>query len=243
MNIVIVGDSHVVALQEAWSSIADRETLFPNFSGRLSIGMLAFGAQFLKPFHTLDGDVLKFTNPQMAEQFTKLTGDSEAAIRRGDERSFAFSLGFHGVALFNYKMWERFTVSPSMPQKQYVSRAALREMILSLNAQILNFYQDLQSLGVRFTAISAPPLPKTYLDGKFHPHYEAQEIADLRRSYVDLFAGIMTEKGLAFIPPPDGVMKDGYLLDHLSAQRQIGDFHANAQYGALLLPKILSECW
>lgn len=230
---MIIGDSHVVALLNGFGRInaAEREKY-----GKIAIGMLQYGAKFLDRFHEVNGDHIVFLGDEAKLAFAKLSAEP---IRRNDPRRFIISLGFHCIALYNYKCWEAHTVSASQPNKSYVSRAALREMVTSLNKHVLAFLEDLKSMEVNFSVMSSCPLPKTYLDGTFHPHFEEQEILDLDSECRNIFSKELTARGIEFNLPPSNTVKDGFLMDNLCAKRQVGDFHANAEYGEIFIRQLL----
>jgi hypothetical protein len=239
MNAIILGDSHVVALKEAWESLQPEERLQLAGTDSVPIGMLAFGAKFLKPFHAAGENELMFTVPEMRDAFERLSPGSGGAIRRGDDRHFIVSLGFHGVALYNSDTWQSWTVGRTTRGKRYVSRAAFREMVLALNAHILSFYDAMTTLGLEFTVMAAAPLPRTYLEGPFHPPFEDDEILEMRNAYVDTFAGILDGRGIRYALPPADVTEGGFLKAGLGQTRQVGDFHGNAAYGSIFLRKLL----
>lgn len=239
MNAIILGDSHVVALKEAWESLRPDERIQLAGIERVQIGMLAFGAKFLKPFHATGENELRFTTPEMRDAFERLSPGSGGTIRRGDDRHYIVSLGFHGVALYNADTWRTWTVGKSLRGKQYISRAAFREMVLVMNTHILSFYDAMATLGVEFTVMAAPPLPRTYLDGTFHQPLEDQEVLEMRNAYVDAFAGILDSRGIRYVLPPADITEDGFLKAGLGQTRQVGDFHGNAVYGGIFLRKLL----
>ncbi|MBO9718293.1 MAG: hypothetical protein J7507_16215 [Pseudoxanthomonas sp.] len=239
MNAIILGDSHVVALKEAWESLPSEERIRLAGAEHVPIGMLAFGAKFLKPFHVADENELRFTGPDMGDAFERLSPGSGGAIRRGDGRHFVVSLGFHGVALYNSDVWRSWTVGKTMRDKRYVSRAAFREMVLDMNKHILSFYDAMTALDLEFTVMAAAPLPRTYLDGAFHTPFEDGEILDMRNSYVEAFAGILDGRCIRYVLPPADVTEGGFLRAELGQTRQPGDFHGNAAYGSIFLRKLL----
>lgn len=241
MTIAIMGDSHTVALYEAWAAMSAEERASLAGDRTVTITMLAFGAKFLGPFHRLEEDHLQFTVEEMLQAHAKAAPREGGIIRRGDGRTYIVSLGFHGVALYNYPMWQNFTVSKSKQEKQYLSRAALRAMVFDLNKHILSFYDALQSLGLDYRAMLPPPLPRTYLEAKNHISFDDAEIIDLRAGYTDAFATLMKERGHEFIAPPEGITRDGWLLPHLGQTRMVGDHHGNPTYGALMLRKVLPD--
>ena len=241
MNAIILGDSHVVALKEAWESLQPEERLRLAGTDRVPIGMLAFGAKFLKPFHVSGENELRFTVQEMRDAFERLSPGSGGAIRRGDDRHFIVSLGFHGVALYNADTWRNWTVGKAMRGKQYISRAAFREMVLAMNTHILSFYDAMTTLDVKLTVMAAPPLPRTYLDGAFHQPFEDEEVLGIRDAYVHAFAGILDSRGIRYVLPPADVTEGGFLKAELGQTRQIGDFHGNAIYGGIFLRKLLPE--
>ena len=174
----------------------------------------------------------------MRDALGRLSPGSDGTIRRGDHRHYVVSLGFHGVALYNSDTWRNWTVG-KVHGKRYVSRAAFREMVLDMNTHILSFYDALQALGVAFTVMAAPPLPRTYLDATFHAPFEDAKILEMREAYVEAFAGILDSRGIGYALPPADVTEGGFLKAELGQTRQVGDFHANAAYGDLFLRKLL----
>lgn len=240
MNAIILGDSHVVALKEAWEALGTEERLGLAGTDHLPIGMLAFGDQFLAgPFHSVSGNQLDFTSQDMRDSLERLSPGSGGAIRRGDDRHYIVSLGFQGVRLYNSDMWRNWTVGDTVRSKQYVSRAAFREMVLDMNRHILSFYDAMMALDLEFSVMAAPPLPRTYLDGPNHPPFVDEELLEIRDAYVDAFTGILERKGIRHVLPPSGITERGFLKAEFGQTRQVGDFHGNAAYGSIFLRKLL----
>lgn len=237
--LLIVGDSHTAALRQAY--LKERHSgMFLSRHGHIEIAQLGYGYHFLEPFYAAEGNGLAFTQPPAKAVFTKINPNSPSVILPGDPRTFVFMFGFYPSFACEARHWRTHTVASQTAGRHYVSEKAFLAIIKDITREPLAFFERLQSMNVRFSVASCCPVPSSYCGGEPRESMAAGEIATMYNRFRDYVADQLKFRGIVYHLPPQEVYDEhGAMLPMFS--RALGDHHANADYGKLMLLKILRE--
>lgn len=236
--LVIVGDSHISAMRDAFLQRQDANE-YRSSRGDIRIAQLGYGYHFLEPFFEVRDHGVGFTQDTARAVFTRLNFDGVPVIEPNDSRSFVFVFGLYPSLGFNQKYWKTHTAAIWAEDRQFVSQAAFDAIIDDLTRQPMAFFEKLLSMGVRFSVASCCPVPASYKTGADDP-FEEHEISFIYDRFRDRVCAKLDALGIAYHLPPreiydeHGAMRDEFALSP-------GDYHANADYGRLMLAKILRE--
>ena len=244
--LIFVGDSHTIALRSALSDIdADLKKKVEDKFGGLEIGQLDHGYKFLSPFYKVrDDDLgLSFADERAAEIFYTLTMKSAPNfILRGDHRTFVFCIGFHPSGSMLPKHWLQHTCSRDIVGKMYVSESAFAEYVRDYTKEVVGFYKKLQEYKVNFRVIACPPLPEGYYADEVAEVFTAKELLEYYGRFQKCFASILEGNGIEYYLPPEAVcLPSGFMQQKYASQKKAGDYHANAEYGKLMLERVLKN--
>jgi hypothetical protein len=231
----IVGDSHIIALAEAIKHVS-----FNSRHGQLRIAQMGHGYNFLEPFFSVDNDTVAFTQAPAKAIFEKINPDHPTVICRNDPRRFVFMFGLYPSFGFDQKHWTTHTAAIWSQDRQFVSKSGFDAIIDHTLKEPMSFFRTLRGMNVEFSVASCCPVPSSYqrLAGK--TQFADGEIAFIYNRFRDRATAQLEDMGIAYHHPPTSVYDaDGAMLDVFA--KQPGDYHANVEYGRLMLEKILQD--
>jgi hypothetical protein len=230
----IYGDSHVAGLNVGLRNNLDK---FPDFSVDF-VRMLGPATDFSEPFFRIEGDMIHLTNEVLIERGAGLVSP-EGVLLHKENAQHVVSLGLHtqsiltGVSWVTHTLW---TTVNAGTEKQILSEAGLREIILYQNRYVLDFIRALVKCNYPLTVIEAPP-PTTRFS-LFELGYNKEQVL----LFDDTVRGIMRDQileiGADVLGPPEGVTKDGFLMDVYLRDDETDRHHGNADYSVKMLQKI-----
>lgn len=242
--LVVVGDSHAIALRAGLELLeAAGGPAFAERHGEVVAGQLDHGYRFLSRFYDVSGDAVEFSNERAHGFFERLVSPTVPRILRNDPRRFVFCFGFHPSGSILAKHWSAHTCAiDRASSKQYVTEAALAAFVRSYNAWIIRFLKVLQSFHVRFSVASCNPLPPECLSHWETETFAQDEILAYHNRFRDSFRKQLDALGMRYHLPPASVYDErGRMWQRMAQDRSEGDYHANAEYGRLMMEHILSE--
>ena len=232
MKTVIAGDSHVAAIGKALAGLSqDEKNVIQARLGDCKTRMLQNGADFLRPFHEVIPEGVRFIDPQV--QAAAKSVFPSGIISPDADRMLYLSCGFHGVSMISSAFWKKYSINPKrVIDRRYISVAAFQEMVREYTKDIVGFLGDLKSAGVVFKVLCSPPLPPSYYEVP-RPFTE-EECWMLDERYKSVFASILQEKGVEYVLPPQGIYDGKKMRAELSLGRA-GDHHGNDRLGRAYL--------
>lgn len=224
----IIGDSQTRALMHAANAWTG-DALPP-----MRLMPLGSAVQFWEPFYTVKPASIELTPDECASRMQRVFGTTEIT----NERLWGFCLGFTTVGFFRYGLWEQYSLHDRNPRGRHViSKAAAAQIARGMFEEILKFYELLIERGYAFFVISGAPLPQ------HNPHLKEavrEDVIFADKFYRDLYAKELSAHGIDFILPPDEVKDhDGLLLPQYRHPTPDDRHHANKEYGALMLARVV----
>jgi hypothetical protein len=241
-HLLITGNSHVIALADALAEgrPEDRRAaltdvrVFPLGNGRFETSTFSrVGA---------DGHEagVQFTVEPYAASLRRHAGRDSIEPVPGER--WGFVLVNHNARIYRQATW--LTHEPASivaAGRQPVTQGVVRRAAERDHEGVRGFFEHLQTAGVDFFAISAPP-PR-----RDHPAVgwgvRPEVIAHIDRTARQVWSEWLDARGIAMVPPPEGSADaDGFLLPELASRRihkeRRDKHHANADYGAQQLRQI-----
>jgi len=230
--VFLLGDSHVEALRNGLSVLEEAESaeMGKTFS---RIGLLSGAHRLREPFHARVGNEVHFTKDDLRNRFAAVTKGA-GLLEANDSRKLIFRLGGHVIHFLRREYWKDFSAK-SGATKSFVSSAALIQMCLDYDRHIISFYRDLREIGVSFKVCLAPP--PSAAEWKRHSAIieNAEEFRFLVLTFRKTFADTLEAEGVSYIAPPGQALHEGLLREDLLSARRNDAYHANAEYGAMML--------
>ncbi|SHJ06029.1 hypothetical protein SAMN02745194_01646 [Roseomonas rosea] len=233
MEVVILGDSHSVALGRGLAQLARRGPL----PCAASAVKLCSSPRLLQPFFAREPDGIRLTDPEAAQALTQLNGTPVLDASRPG-RVYAFVMGFTIQPFTRDPSWRRHAPWQEARQGEIpLSTGMIRAAYLHHARHILEFLRAVAALGVPAVVVSGPPVRADDIAitrNIMRPEVALRIDAMVRETMTETLAGI----GLPAVLPPAEAFEDGWLREEL---REGGrDFHhANALYGEAMVPLIL----
>lgn len=236
----IIGDSHVVALGEAFQAFESEGHALAQQPGGICFGYMGHGYEFLRPFFSCEGDNVVFDGAQMRRMFETVNPHHLPFIQPNDERRFVFVFGFYPSLCFSDEHWLSHTVAPWAGDRQFVTKSAFSAIIDHYAQFAIAFFKQLQSMNVRFSVASCCPIPASYHKLRQQSHWADCEIALIYNWYLERVAGRLEAMGIVcHLPPAEVYDEIGAMRDEFA--KTPGDYHGNLVYGRLMLQKIFKE--
>lgn len=231
----IIGDSHIIALSDA--------TRIGGFSSRhapIRMAQLGHGYNFLEPFFSADEEKISFTQAPARAMFQKINPELPDGIVKNDDRRFVFMFGLYPSFGFNQENWAAHTTVAWSRDRQFVSESAFNAVIDETLKEPMAFFQALTEMNVRFSVAACCPVPASYQKHAQKSLFSEHEVAFIYNRFRDRGTQRLSSMGIFCHHPPKEVYDDnGAMLDIFA--KQPGDYHANPEYGRLMLTKILKE--
>lgn len=235
----IVGDSHVVALSDA-ARRPEAKGSFTSRHGTIRMAQLGHGYHFLAPFFSSDGESVSFTQDAARSVFRQLNPDAPDVIQRDDRRRFVFMFGLYPSLGYTADHWTKHTAAIWSQDRQFVSKSAFDAIIDETLKQSMAFFRQLKAMNVGFSVASCCPIPAGYQKHAGKKTFAQHEVALIFSRFRDRAVSRLEALGIrCHLPPPEVYDAHGSMLDAFA--KKPGDFHANPNYGRLMLAKILRE--
>ncbi len=237
---LIIGDSHVVALAQGYAS----STRPADAQNGIQFGKLFPSPACLEPFFEASGGRVELLDQEARGVLGDLTGRPcfSAADR---DLKFCISLGFTTTVLMSLDTW--ITHAPwrfnGGGQVQLMSDAVFRALTLHHFRHVLAFYQALRSLDLQCLAVAAPP---PLIGGEwFSKGVDEQVLLLVDVMARQVVAAELRKLGVPCVsPPPEsyvGQGPSGLRRPQFKGDGAKGFVHANAEYGRLMMDRVLDE--
>lgn len=239
--IVIFGDSHVRALAHGYMrlSLDDRESIESRLGG-VRFAMLGPAFSFAQPFFERTSEGVVFRDP-MPQRFARAVGEAGAIIRPDDPREFIVSVGLQTSYIHQPGILQRWTNGAPEDGAAHVSRAAFGLAVLEYNRHALAFYAALRDMGVKVSALAAPPPSPSF--GLIAAH--GDRALALWRAHDETLARELARLGVPIEQPPaiarEADAPDGFLRPALRDTYAPATPHGNGWYGELFLREVFAR--
>lgn len=238
MDLVLAGDSHILAFQGALDRMtaAEREGL----GRRIHVLHLFLGHENAEPFCALVEDRITFHREDVRHVLEAFTG--RHYMGRGDRAAvWGFSVGLMTTLLVRSETWRRFvpwSIDPG-DGRHPLSQGVIDAVARAANRHVREFFSHLAALGIRCFCIAAPPLgaSEPALDRGVSVMLEVDRLARAA------MAAELAALGVRVVWPPDQVYAGAPRRSLLRSDLAVpGDtHHANSTYGRIMLEHILEE--
>ena len=239
--LVILGDSHTIALRDGLAKLDARSQRAAKacFGGVIARD-LSHGYKFFEPFFEVDDQGVRFTDPRAAGVLASIPGGF-SPITRDDPRTFLFSLGFHPSATMSATRWQTHTAARNAADKHYVSEALVTAAVREHTRPMLEFFSVLKDMNVQFSVVMCCPLPKSFFTEKRRELASEEDILAFYQQYRKVFAQELDRLGVRYFTPPEQACDGQWLKESYVNRKGVGDYHADARYGALMLQDIIGK--
>lgn len=231
MNLIICGDSHVVALGDALA-----QTRFFARSHKVKVGKLfSFPRALSAPLHSEVGGRITFNHRKINREFIKI--NEQEHFDRAN--TYVLSCLFTTTILIRSSHWATHLPARSMRSgRQPVSDGVMAAIVLDHFRNGLALAQDLHAAGCTVMALESPP-PRADDPslGRYVTPLEALTIDTLAR---EIMLGKLADLGIDVVRCPE-IARDpetGFLARDFYAERPSDYHHANAKIGGLFLENI-----
>lgn len=239
--LVVLGDSHTIALRDGLGKLNSRYVnAAKSCFGDIVIRDLSYGLKFFEPFFQVRDHEVHFTDPRAQSVLAKFPGGF-SPIAQNDERTFMFCFGFHPSFLIHLKQWETHTASQSVIDKHYISEALISTSIKEHIKPMVEFFSCLQSMNVRFSIVSCCPLPKSFITDERRKRVTEEEILAFCKQYKKIFSVELDRLDIRYFSPPEETYNGQWLKEEFVNRKGIGDYHADEQYGSIMLQSIIDD--
>ncbi|MBN0986086.1 hypothetical protein [Amphritea pacifica] len=228
MKVVLIGDSNIAAIRNAYVESEDARALHPDGVSEVSfLGMS--NNSYHQPFYSNETSQVVVKRPD---------GSIVANIRAADDTVYGILLGTTTQRISNSGDWGVYApVSLMNDEKIPVSDKQILEIIKYDLKFKLEFINEINSLGADFFLISSPP-PRDS-----HPAFVENERKSIYKYidalYREIFINAMSELDLHFLDYPANVVKDdGFMIHEYNPVKADDYFHANSKYGFLQLMQV-----
>jgi hypothetical protein len=238
-RVLVVGDSHVVALAEG----AACGITYPEGIESVEFAKLFPSPATLEPFFEERAGRIRLLDTEGAETLRGLTGSGDfSAEDRGIV--FCLSLGFTTTVLMSLPTWcshRPWAMAASGPS-QLISSAVARAIALEHNRHAVEFYRAMARLGLTCIAISSPP---PLIGGDwFRDTADEEVLVEVDRLAREVVQDELFALGVPVVgPPPESYVGNagaGLRDPAFKGAGNKGFVHANAAYGRLMLKRVLT---
>jgi len=227
MRLMLTGDSHVVAIGNA---LAEFE-LKPPFTEVTAAKMFSF-PQTLKPFYRVEADRIVFDAEPARAAMQAISG-GEDLVPSPDV--LAMCLGFTTTRFLRSPIWKKVRPWSTPGPQRPLSDAEIRAMADDHFKYSTTFVRDALAIGVRLVIIEAPPPCAT--DPIMTRGLTPEMVLAIDRLAREATKAALSGVAIVETPPAAayrGFLKRGY------RKSQNDHHHANAAYGALVLPLVMA---
>lgn len=259
--LIVFGDSHTIALREGFEMLRAPPVYGPlrpttqlalaakpaverhAIERDIRVGQIDHGYAFHQPFYKVYAGGLHFSEPRTATFFRRLVSPEKGAIVRRDPRTFVVCAGFYPSGALLAKHWQAHTCFAGADEgRHYLSRAAYHTLVRAYTAPLLRFLEATRDLEARISVVASPPLSRQALRSWRTETISDDEVDTMHTEFRAAFAAELDRRGIRYhLPPPEVFGEDGFLRPELASTRKLNDYHANADYGALMMAHLLEE--
>jgi hypothetical protein len=222
MTFFIMGDSHCTAVKRA----AQLEEGCHSIDG----GMIEGAWAFYRPFFNASNAGFSFIYEDMSLALARHMDRATDPTLHGRT---VVSLGLSSEAMLGVLAKENFDFQPGYAgsDRHFLSHQAVDRLIEVSQANILEFYRCLHSLGYLKAAIAGPAIQRRH---RIFQYYGDRAIL-LRARFERPVRTFLAEIGCPIIEPPETIDGDGFLIGEYW-----GDdwSHANAAFGRLVIQRL-----
>ena len=223
-----MGDSHCRAISAAAEAMG-----VPMLGGMFGIAKVFTRGLFDRFEATLrDGGRTPAAVPKLTQAFAARLGPTELDTFRG---RCVICMGMASVHLFNSQDWRRYDFGAAAdPRKHFISRAVLDAITAELTGPSVEFVEHMASRGLLLAAIAGPPPLATQRAVEILGPAKVRQLVEL---YEAPTRAVLAKYGVPLVAADGVTDAAGLLLPAYSAGDNV---HGNAEYGALLLRKVLA---
>ncbi|MFC2966826.1 hypothetical protein [Acidimangrovimonas pyrenivorans] len=243
MKLFIGGNSHTPALKYGLDALGQG-------AHEIHVGPFGTAAKVVKPFSAIRKGVVEFTLPEYAANLERFTGK-----RHFDPADlWGICMGTHFARIYRNPFWKEAAPAAlagpgrrpaSRPASRPVSRAVLDAMIRNDQRHVRALLSQLKKTGVRFFVIECPPPRREWSTRE--PCIPVDVLAAVDGAARKQFRAWLARRDLPLVenPPevvgPDGLLKDAYAKQVVLSDGQPDRLHANAEYGRLMMERIVAQ--
>lgn len=230
MTIHVVGDSHVAAYRSGWLEMEDGEDRRPG----LTFSWIHICGAMLSPFHGTDGGTVVLKSEEAAKKLCDGTGH---AVFRRDVGVYALSMAFTTTVLIRHPQWRIY--SPAGDGKRPLSQGVMAAIVRDHYRHILAFFADLAANGIPAVAVESPP-PRADDPAVASGKVPYDRLLAVDRCARTLVKADLAALGIPVAEVPDEAKDRGFLKPSLCSTTERDYHHANADFGRLMIPRILA---
>lgn len=241
--LLVAGDFHAQVIRAGIALLdpATRQILESHF-GPIKVRAIMTGPRAYGPFFQACAEGLSMSDT-IAEGFAALT-EGAGTIVPNDCRMFGFSFGlqlfgFHRDLLGSSHRWIRHSLIKS-DDRQFVSQAVIREIILHHGQYVLQFARMLKQMGVAAFFIGPPPVRRKHIE-LYAPSMRDDEILLLQASVWSVMGDALKKIGIPVVLAPPEAISGGMLRPEFESDRPDNSHHANSKYGSLVWQQIAAS--
>lgn len=232
MKVRIFGNSHVAALNRGLKTIETR-------SRNISIFPIGSGAYETSPFSRFSQGRVFFSNKLYADNLKKFTRNWYLS----PDIAWGVCMGTHTSRICRDDFWrEAEPATICATGKRPVPETTVEAIIESDQRYVKAMLTQMKQAGLAVFVLSCPPLRTSVRNVGTGVRLEVAAYLDAmaRRNFVEF----LEKEDIPFIsPPPETITEDGFLEERfhqeLSAKGTPDAHHANAEYGALMMQRVL----
>ena len=246
-RLVILGDSHVFALQNGFMALGGEP---PQGFDSVTFLKLFNGADNLGPFFEAHPDRIVFTGEGVTRNLARRLGQPALSTADRDTTVFGFSMGLMTTIMVRSGDWALHapasagaSIAEKWRRRYLVSDAIVETIALDQQKHVLAFFTAAKAMGLRFMAISAPPLradEHAIVRGR-----SANVIAAVDRLARSALTKAFAEMGVPVVLPLPETFVDTQDGRFMAAQfRELGPGdtnHANEAFGAVMMPEVIRQ--
>ena len=231
MKVLITGDSHTAALKGGQNLLISKG-MWPQ-QVDLTIRPLGNGKFFTTPFFTDKGDYAEICNPEYRKQFIRFP----PAEMESSDVIYGLSGLFHTGGLRRHQTWTEFSPFHIANQEYPVSNALLRQVIRDKTQYLLKFVDIILQNQKKLFVIEAP---KPFRHTKSVNPIRTEVISYVDHYYRDFVKQELRLRNVPIITvSPECHDEAGFMLERYRSPKENDMHHGNAEFGQLMMKKIL----
>jgi len=232
MKIIITGDSHTAALRSGADMLAGLGDLPQDV--QIDIKRLGRGGSLRTPFFIDRGNYAEMIDQTHQKRITRLPFSDE----QESYGYYGICGPLHTIRLWrNNDYWQKYTPFTMQCGQAPVSTSLLRHIVLQDQLYIMQLVELLKRVGANVFVIEAP---------KPYRHHPILELVDPNViTHIDSFYRKVIRECLAALDVPViDIPKacydaDGFMLDAFRHDNQTDGYHANKEFGAIMIKQII----
>ncbi len=243
-RLIVLGDSHVVALAEGYEALAGEAT---EGFGEVLFLKLFDGPENMVPFFQAREDRIEFLDG-------RVTGEVMAALGRpallGGEADtvYAFSMGVMTTLLVRLPDWKFAAPSGAAAfienkriRRRLMSEQVVKAIAVDQQQQVIAFAAAARAIGLRSLIIAAPPVrdDERAMERGRHPAV----VLEVDRLSRDILIETFEQQGTPVVLPPPEACQEGtrFLRRDLCRIAPRDTHHGNSAYGAMMIKRVIDR--